>query len=175
MTLIEKYEQFLEKVSADPFDFRVYQHLKLFENFNQAIAAHMEPWGSNKAGCLVCCWKEGPSMEEYPVIWLDSEGTPDCVFADNTHTFFQLLPYGTGHLYDIIMGCERFVNNPGSFPSPELSFSNSYAQLQQNTKQVMQHYKEIMELEIATDPARLMLSAYREHVAITQKINESKL
>jgi hypothetical protein len=181
MSLIVKYEQFLEQVSGNPFDFRIRKDVKLFQNFNESISQAIEPLGTNKAGCIVCIWKEKKSMQEGPVIWLDSEGEPNCVFADSIQDFFLLLPYGTGHLYDIIVACERFMVDPATFPSPEILFSGSYASLLQKIendkelKNATDLYKEIMELTIEETPARIISGAYRKHFSITQKIKESKL
>jgi|RhiMetdeSRZDD1v2_1073273.scaffolds.fasta_scaffold00470_4 hypothetical protein len=172
MTILNKYESFLQQVAGNPFDCRVPQNITLFENFKPVVSQKLQPFAKNKAGCLFCFWKEEQQEDKWPVVWLDSEGTPNVVFADNGVDFFSMLPYGTGLIYDIIRSCERYVNAPDTFDSPEVLFADSYATLQKNTIGL---YENSMQLKVSSTPAQLIFSAYKKWYDVTNIINQGKL
>jgi len=60
------------------------------------------------------------------VIWLDSEGWPKCIFANNFDSFLKLLPYGTENIYDMIASILFWSENPNESKDPKDKFKNDF-------------------------------------------------
>lgn len=61
--------------------------------------------GQHGSGSLLALWRPDPKtpLARCPVIWLDSEGDPVEALAPDFAAFLELLPYGLGQLYDLVV------------------------------------------------------------------------
>lgn len=70
---------------------------------------------------LVAFWLHDgtTSPENAPIVWLDSEGSPNGVFANTTQDFLTILPYGTGLIYEFLYCWEDYIRDPQETPHPK--------------------------------------------------------
>lgn len=91
--------------------------------------------GQHGSASLMAIWRRDPSaaLETQPVVWMDSEGSPNFVIAACFADFVRLLPYGTGTLYDLTRKAERAARKPAGSPrAQDLEPAYFAAELQEN-------------------------------------------
>ncbi|GAB2577925.1 hypothetical protein [Spirosoma areae] len=72
--------------------------------------------GKHGSNSLICRWQSDHDLtDEWPYVWLDSEGSPASVFATTTPEFLSLLPYDTGAIYDFITTWTYYLSDPASY------------------------------------------------------------
>jgi hypothetical protein len=87
-------------VECDFFDLKESPVQELFGDFsNERLIA----FGEHASGSLLTFYSKEmeASVEETPVAWLDSEGSPCIVISNNLKEFLSILPYGMGFLYTV--------------------------------------------------------------------------
>lgn len=166
-------------MDINPFDFMPSEDA-LFDNFSAEVKNMLLPFGKNKAGCLICYWLSSKDKDECPIVWIDSEGEPNAVFATNLSVFFSLLPYSTGAIYDMIIASERHIQNPESNQSPKELFSGIYkehsAQNQESgSSRFEKKLNELLDIKIAKNPTELVLKASKQFREITERINKNRV
>jgi hypothetical protein len=84
--------------------------------------------GKHSSGSLIASWQnDGTSNKlENPIVWIDSEGSPICVIADNYLQFLSILPYGIVLFYDIVSTWESIKSNKERFSEFSEKFNLSY-------------------------------------------------
>lgn len=72
----------------------------------EEMAPHLTALGMTGSGSVFALWRSiaDAPLAAAPVVYLDSEGEPHGVVARSLEAFLTLLPYGTGHLYDVLSG-----------------------------------------------------------------------
>lgn len=72
------------------------------------------------SGSLLALWRPDPHtpLARCPIIWFDSEGDPIDAIAPDFAAFLELLPYGLGQIYDLLIKARRMRNRdlPGRKP-----------------------------------------------------------
>lgn len=65
--------------------------------------------GESGSGSKFAVWTPSPTdkIDTSPVVYLDSEGTPQAVVARSMDELLTLLPYGTGYIHDVLAGSVR--------------------------------------------------------------------
>ncbi len=89
-------------------------------NFFEVIGAH-------SSHSLICYWEHesGLAVNQRPVVWLDSEGSPNSVFAPGFKDFISLLPYNSSLIYDIISSWIHYKEDPETIHSPKQLFTGN--------------------------------------------------
>lgn len=64
--------------------------------------------GHHGSGSLICLWEKTGTGDK--IVWLDSEGSPNAVFANDFAEFLSLLPYDTKFIYKVISKTLQFPN-----------------------------------------------------------------
>ncbi len=87
-------------------------------------ASQLVPLFMQGAGCIVAAWKQADSedLSQFPIVWIDSEGSPNAVFARNFEELLGMLHYYLGTLYDVISTAVRFAERPSLYDSPQEAF-----------------------------------------------------
>lgn len=82
------------------------------------LAAQITPVAGNKAGCVVAIYRREPAAppETQPLVWLDSEGSPNGIFAQHLNAFLCLIPFGSGLIYDVLTHCLASYQQHGLAP-----------------------------------------------------------
>lgn len=176
----EKFISILNAIEVNPVDFLFDENATVPGIFRDEIKLLLKPFGKTKAGCVLCYWQEetaGNNMS--PIVWIDSEGTPNAVFSDNLDHFFQMIAYGTGMIYDIIRACEKHSANPVKNPAPETLFENAYVssfiehEADKNKKVLVELLLREMNIETTRQPGKEIYNSYIKHIQITKRINNS--
>lgn len=145
MDLLGRYARFLEQVDANPFDLMPDDSPITIPAYAHLNAMEVRPFACTKAGCRLATWHtEGREL----VIWLDTEVSPCGPFAPDLHTLFALLPHGTGHLYDVIKGTERAMEQDAPLPIVVEKWDESPGHVGD--------FEQIMDVRMAADPAELI-------------------
>lgn len=59
-------------------------------------------------GSIICTWQYESNSNEKPIVWLDSEGIPISVIANNFKDFLSLMYYGYGMIWHAASNIENF-------------------------------------------------------------------
>ncbi len=126
--LLDQFVTFYTEVGGGFGDFQLVNDTKKILNsiISVTAAPFFQVIGRQKSGSLVSFWQyqENKPLSEQPVIWLDSEGSPNAVFAPNLQAFLSLLPYDTGIIYDITVDWEKFLNSNRKKVTPKNRYSS---------------------------------------------------
>lgn len=176
----EKFEKILQAIEVNPVDFLFDEIVSVPDIFRDEIKLSLKPFGKTKAGCVISYWQEETDDNKTgPVVWIDSEGTPNAVFSDSLHHFFQMIAYGTGMIYDIIRACEKHYLNPDRTRTPETIFSNAYVNsffdsgADNNKKILMELLFRKMNIETTKQLGKEVYNSYVKHILVTKRINNS--
>ena len=73
--------------------------------------------GMNKSHTVFAIWllAQEQNLEDQPVVWMDSEGEPNEVFAVNFQAFLAMLPYDTASWYNQISAWTMYLENPNTY------------------------------------------------------------
>lgn len=109
MNNFEKLVAFLNSLTEKAIDFYPVQ-----EGFGRPILEHLNKnqyqiLGRTYADCIIISWKKNETAlwKDCPVAWIDSEGEPNAVFAQNINEFISLLYFDTFRIYDTLMDIYR--------------------------------------------------------------------
>lgn len=115
--------------------------------------------GIQKNGSLICFWsyEDNLSIEQQPIVWLDSEGSPNSVFSSDLPTFLSLLPYNTGAIYDVLFAWEEYWSSPKKRKTPISQFTakkmKMYLEMCRENHPFHQQFVEWLRAEICVEPA----------------------
>ncbi|NEO31321.1 MAG: hypothetical protein F6K36_12985 [Symploca sp. SIO3C6] len=127
--LIANLFEFMENSGVNAIDFHmVYRgNEKLCSLLSPKISRYFIPIGEHSSRSLICYWKhiDDAPLDKLPLVWLDSEGTPNSVFASNEHDFLSLLPYDLGGIYDFISSWESYHEQPDNYTYPLEKYDSS--------------------------------------------------
>jgi hypothetical protein len=130
--------------------------------------------GMNGAHSVIAQW-DAPSRSagEWPIVWLDSEGTPTGVFANNFAEFLSILPYGMIYIKHIIYSIQREEGDPDIAQFQQNRFTVAAAQqaLEEHRKNYPGSHLYLswlhqMGLQEAANPALLIRQAYQQHTKL---------
>jgi hypothetical protein len=130
--------------------------------------------GMNGAHCVIAQW-DAPSrvVAEWPIVWVDSEGSPTGVFANAFSEFLTILPYGTVFIYNSLFKIQQMERKPELAQYQEDFFTIEAAQQaleehQQNHpgSQLYLSWLHQIGLEKAANPALLIRQAYQRHTKL---------
>lgn len=176
--MLKDLREIFNHFETNPVDFRFDRGLKLPSHYSGFLADMLEPFGNNKAGCAVCYWNKKKLAAQAPVVWLDSEGTPNVVFAKNLSNFLELLSYGTGLIYDIIRQSERKIKDD-TLLSPAEKYKGAFREtfITNSTDSEKKKFSELLfnKMNIVTtkNPGTEIFLNYKNFLDITNLINQN--
>jgi hypothetical protein len=118
---LQVLSEFLETSEGNFIDFEIEKNPQAVSDLlSITIEPYFIPIGKQASQSLICYWRyqNELSLEQLPIVWLDSEGTPNSVFATNIEDFISILFYDTGGIYDFISSWEYYNSQPGYYISP---------------------------------------------------------
>lgn len=74
---------------------------------NKEVSKHFHGLFRTGTGSLICTWQYKQAAKNHPIVWIDSEGTPISVIANNFRDFLALMHYGIGVIWN---GAGRIEN-----------------------------------------------------------------
>lgn len=172
-TMLKRFRSFCTEVGGEFSDFQVVEDgEKWLKRLVPATAVpSFQVIGRQKNGSLICFWQhqENLSLAKQPVVWLDSEGSPQAVFAPDFPTFLSLLPYDTGAIYDMIAAWEAFLDPDDEVRSPKERFTTEefkmYVEMSQKNYPQYDRFIEWlaeMEIKVAKNPAQVVGKAIQK-------------
>ncbi len=125
---INEFYQFMEGMQDDFLDFELVTdgYKRLASLVPAPCLDHFIVIGKHGSDSLVCYWKPilDLPLEMAPIVWLDSEGTPNSVFAISAEEFLRLLPYGLGGIYDVVSSWIYHYSEPDEYANPLDKYSD---------------------------------------------------
>jgi hypothetical protein len=103
MNEFDTLASFLDTLSGKAIDF-----YPVSNRFSRAITqqikqSELKIFGRTQADCLIGYWNyKRDKVWSQKIVWIDSEGMPNEVIADNIIDFISLLYFDTGFIYDVL-------------------------------------------------------------------------
>jgi hypothetical protein len=116
---MESLDEILQQVAATEIgfytDYNFGERSNLDLGLAGSLASQMMPVAGNKAGCVVAIYQRQPNAapDTQPVVWLDSEGSPNGIFARDLNAFLRIIPFGSGLVYDVLAHCLQSYKQSG--------------------------------------------------------------
>ena len=163
-----KFLNFLENSSGDFIDFQIVSNGKknVIELLSPIVERNFIPIGEHGSQSLICYWKyqDEIPLNQSPIVWLDSEGSPNSVFALNIDDFLSLLPYDTGGIYDFISSWKYYNSEPQTYTCPLSKYDSSTLEfLLQLCKEDYADYDQFIDwlnhnlnIQVCKNPAKLV-------------------
>lgn len=171
---LENLYAFLENSEVNFIDFEVENNPnKVIDLLSVAAEPYFIPIGKQGSDSLICYWKykDEIPLSELPIVWLDSEGSPNSVFASNIKDFLSILPYDTGAIYDFISSWEYYNSDPDYYTSPLDKYKKNSSVLNLMIEQCRENYSDYdsfvnwlnqnINIKICDDPAKLVGDAIK--------------
>ena len=181
---LSKLLDFLKYSSGDFIDFKVIKNgqKKVSELLSPTVESYFIPIGEHGSQSLICYWKyqDKIPVHKLPIVWLDSEGTPNSVFASNVDDFLSLLLYDTGGIYDFISSWKYYNSEPENYTCPLFKYDSSTLEfLIQLCKENHPDYDRFVDwvnnnlkIKICENPAKLVGEAIRNFPNLEQWLKE---
>lgn len=95
-------------------DFFEYREEPVKELIGDFSAGRLVAFGEHASGSLICFYSKDsfPAVDNVPIAWLDSEGSPCIVASKNLKEFLSIIPYGMGFIYSVAAEIENNLNDP---------------------------------------------------------------
>lgn len=184
MQLLADFRTFCAQMPEPFADFELKKHSE--NRFKYLVAEKSVPYfhliGQQASGSLICFWQyeEGIALNNQPLVWLDSEGFPRAVFANDFETFLQLLPYGTGAIYDIITAVlnsrdpsKKSKKITNLFDTNRLNSCLQTSQKSFPAHDLYLHWLDEKKLAPSLEPVSVIQSAYTQFPNLEEWLNES--
>ncbi|MFC4873935.1 hypothetical protein [Negadavirga shengliensis] len=179
VTLIGQFFDFLENNNGQIEDLYLSKtkKQKLESLIGAEKAKNFEVIVAHTSHSLVCFWvlNETTPKQKHPIVWLDSEGAPNSVFAQNFEEFLSLIPYGSGTIYDILSSWLDYMDEPDSTEPPLERFDKIYLEeLLNEANENENGLKEFIlwlnkvNVKIAENPVELIRKAIKKYPDLLQ-------
>jgi hypothetical protein len=168
---LRKFLDFLENYSGDFPDLTIVVNgkQKITELLSTSVEQYFIPICEHGSQSLICYWRyeNNAPLSRLPIVWLDSEGSPNSVFASNIDDFLSLLPYNTGGIYDFISSWQYYNSEPDNYSCPTDNYDISTLESMINLcrynytdyNQFMDWLGQELNIQICQDPAQLIREA----------------
>jgi hypothetical protein len=166
---LEAFYTFIENTEGSFIDFEIENNSdKIADLLSVDVEPYFIPIGKQGSDSLICYWKykDEIPVSELPIVWLDSEGSPNSVAAANFKDFLSLLPYDTGAIYDFISSWEYYNSDPDYYPSPLDRYKKDSSDLNSLIEECRESYSQYdsfvnwleqsLNISICEDPAKLV-------------------
>lgn len=149
------------------------------------VAKQFKVIGKIASGSLICFWQydSKKSILDSPIVWIDSEGFPNGVFANSFSEFLSLLPYSTGFIYNLLSNHLLYTDNPKIFINPYKKFTKAKIKsfIQDNKKEYSDYNKFIhwltidIGITIEPNPLEVIQNAFNTYPRLDKLLeNKSK-
>lgn len=155
---------FIRDISDFPFD------------WGPEVMNHLDLFAKTGTGSYIGFWspdEEIPAQSEnLPLVWIDHEGVPMSVFANDIGDFLQLLNYDTGLIYEFLIDAYFYKTDPSGYDDPGKKFTKKYLAkyLKDIEKDNSPYFKDFrqwlsdtLEIPAPEDPARIISEAAGSH------------
>lgn len=137
-------------------------------------AEQLQIIGRTGADCLIGLWQPPTADEkgdgERPCVWIDSEGTPNAVFALGIEDCLRLLYFGTGFIYDVLASLEN--GNFSSKTDADLEFYRTLAvQSYEEYGPLRNYLQHSLELNEPTRPEWMIKAAWEKYPGFSDWLN----
>ena len=183
-------EQFMGYCQQQPHlfaDFHLVDEAKgkslLASLLGSQTATHFTVIGKHASDSLIARWTaEELNPAPPPYVWLDSEGSPNSVFATTTTEFLSLLPFDTGAVYDIISSWTYYLAEPTNYAPPAEKYQGerltAYFISAKNTYPAYSAFlawlKDTLGISPALDPVGLIGNAIQKYPNLEEWLKNKK-
>lgn len=177
---LQRFTEFCKNVENQFCDFEEVENGKelLISLLKPEITSCFTVIGMQKSNSLICFWeyKDNVFLQEQPIVWLDSEGSPNAVIASNFKDFLSILPYDTGAIYDWTAAWEGYWDNSIQQEIPTERFTvdrvNMYLAMSDESNPCHQEFvnwlRTEMHIELADQPVALIGEASKRFPRLSQ-------
>ena len=165
-------------VECDFFDLKESPVTELLGNFSKE---RLIAFGEHASGSLLVFYSKGieASVEETPVAWLDSEGSPCIIVSNNLKEFLSILPYGMGLVYTIASLIEDNLGNKEILSKAREKITQNANELIEGSRMRFLNIDDLLNwlssrnIQLSTDPVKLIVEAHEKNSDLTQWIAEN--
>jgi len=165
-------------VECEFFDLKESPVTELLGDFSKE---RLTAFGEHASGSLLTFYSKNieASVEEAPVAWLDSEGSPCIVISNNLKEFLSILPYGMGFIYTVASLIENDLGNIDlRSKAMEKITQNGNELLEESRKRFLSiddllNWLASKNIQPANDPVKLIVEAHEKNRDLTPWIIES--
>ena len=110
--------------------------------------------------------KKDQLLDQVPVAWLDSEGSPCIVISKNLKEFLSLLPYGMGFIYTVAAAIENNLDDPELLEKVNQRIGKSSGELLEAAKIRFLDIEQLIDwlnsknIKLNKDPISLIINAH---------------
>jgi hypothetical protein len=165
-------------VECDFFDLRESNVSELLGVFaNERLIA----FGEHASGSVISFYskKAEAPVDEVPVAWLDSEGSPCIVISNTLKEFLSILPYGMGFIYTIASVIENNLGDPSVLEKARQRVTQNANELLEEARKRFLDIDDLLKwlasenITVSTDPVKLIVEAHEKNTDLTPWIAEN--
>lgn len=167
--LLQAFQQFCNTLPEPLEDLEPLDDSLQLQQELGAKGAAFEPIIQEGSGGFIAFWQE-PAAGERPVVWLNGDGSPMAVCANDLAEFLTLLPYGTGLIREVLDVSEEYRRRPEGllildsiYSKEETDVLLAKASSSVANVEYMKWLMETAELAPADDPVRTITRAFATH------------
>lgn len=131
--------------------------------------------GRTQADCLVGLLMKkkeyGHDTKEGQIVWIDSEGEPNAVIAENIKEFISLLYFDTGFIYDIIKKIIRNINYTPMTTDEIKMYEISAAKAYPSYNMLKKFFETELKIRKPDNPDMLIKKAYTRNMDFSNWLN----
>lgn len=173
--LFLKWFEFCDRKSILECEFSKNKEALISELLGDFSSQRLLSFGEHASGSLFCLYsdKSEDLLEDAPVAWVDSGGSPCIVVAKNFTNFLAILPYGPGYIYSVAALIENNLGSNNLLDKAINKMGTDFTKDIEKTKSrffdfdiLMQWYKD-QEVKISENPILDMINAHMEFSDLT--------
>jgi hypothetical protein len=181
--LLQQLRKFLETENREMLDF-------MFTDKNETLIEKLlgkkfiksfDVIGVIGTGSLICFWNNN-IYKSSPIVWLDSEGVPNCVICETEKELLTLLCYSTDLILTIVSDVDFDKNNPELGSKLQSTFNEKKLKsvIKENKEYFFGYEKFLKWLDTelginpAQNPAEIIFSANKKFSAFQNWLKEEK-
>ena len=179
--IFTKWLAFTEKKSVMECDFFNGKHEPVLDLFGEFSIERMLAFGEHASGSVISFYSMVNSLlvDEVPVAWLDSEGSPCIVISKNLREFLSVLPYGMGTLYSIASVMENNLGEDNLLEKAKLRVNKSADILLSESKErfintdILINWLSDNNIQVSNDPVKIVSEAHLQNSELTTWLAEN--
>lgn len=165
-------------VECDFFDFKENPVTELLGDFSKE---RLIAFGEHASGSLLTFYSKNIelSVEEAPVAWLDSEGSPCIAISNNLIEFLSILPYGMGFIYSIASVIENNLGDSSILAKARQKVTQNANELLEESKKRFLGIDDLLtwlaskSIQVSNDPVKIIAEAHEKNSDLTPWIAEN--
>jgi hypothetical protein len=165
-------------VECDFFDLKEDPVTELLGDFSKE---RLIAFGEHASGSVLAFYSKNTesSVDEVPVAWLDSEGSPCIVISNNLKEFLSIVPYGMGFIYSIASVIENNLGDAAMLAKARERVSKNAGDLMEESKTRFLNIEDLIKwlgtknIQVSEDPVKLIVDAHERNSDLTQWLAEN--